>query len=155
MTANPAVARHRPTPGIVRAGAVLALLPPDVDTLADYGAPSAELVHLRDRTDTVHVLAFPRGDGARRFGRRGRFRSVEGRQRWDLHVRGGGAWTFHVQASLATLRSPFTPCALRWRGRRLADERWSHDAAIGALRVSLRGRRGRLTVMGCEAAAAG
>jgi alpha-glucosidase (family GH31 glycosyl hydrolase) len=136
-------------PLLVRAGAVLALLPPDVDTLADYGAASADLVHLRDRADTVHVLAFPRGDSVRRFGRRGRFRSVEGRGRWDLHVRGGGARTFHVQASLATLRSPFTPCALRWRGRRLAGDRWSYDAVTGVLRVSVTGGRGQLTVMGC------
>jgi alpha-glucosidase (family GH31 glycosyl hydrolase) len=136
-------------PLLIRAGAVLALLPPDVDTLADYGAPSADFVHLRDRRETVHVLAFPRGASARRFGRRGRFQSVEGPGRWDLRIRGGAARIFHLQASLATLASPLTPCALRWRGRRLADARWSHDAETGVLRTSLSGRRGRLTVMGC------
>jgi alpha-glucosidase (family GH31 glycosyl hydrolase) len=136
-------------PLLVRAGAVLALLPPDVDTLADYGTPSPDLVHLADRRDTVHLLAFPRGASARRFGRRGRLRSVERDGRWELRIHGGGARTFHLQASLATLESPLAPCALRWRGRRLPDEMWSHDAATGVLRTSLTGRRGRLTVGGC------
>jgi len=135
-------------PLLVRAGAVLPLLPPDVDTLADYGA-GADLVHLRDRRDVVHLLAFPRGRSDRRFGRHGRLRSSEGQGRWDLTVRGDDARRFELQASLATLASPFTPCVLRWRGRPLATDRWHHDPATRVLRASLPGSRGRLSVAAC------
>ena len=41
-------------PLLVRAGAVLALLPPDVDTLADYGAGTPGLVRLADRRDALN-----------------------------------------------------------------------------------------------------
>jgi hypothetical protein len=138
-------------PLLVRVGAVIASLAPDVDTLTDYGASSSDLVHLRDRQEEVHVLAFPRGTSARSFGRRGRFRSAERPGRWDLAIRGGdGARTFHVQASLATLEVPFLPCTVQWHGRALPAEQWSHDASTDVLRVSVTGPRGRLTVIGCS-----
>jgi hypothetical protein len=135
-------------PLFVRAGAVLPLLPPDVDTLADYGAD--DVVHLRDRRDVVHLLAFPRGSSERRFGRRGRLQSVERHGRWDLAVRGDDVRTFELQASLATLTSPFTPCVVRWHGRALGADRWHHDPATGVLRATLAGSRGRLSVTSCH-----
>jgi hypothetical protein len=137
-------------PLLVRAGAVIALLPPDVDTLADYGGSSPDLVHLRDRQDEIHVLAFPRGTSARAFGRRGRFRSAERPGRWDMSIRGEGAQTFHIQASLTVLEAPFTPCTVEWHGRALPADQWSHDASTGVLRVSVTGPRGRLTVTDCS-----
>jgi alpha-glucosidase (family GH31 glycosyl hydrolase) len=140
-------------PLLVRAGALIAMLPPDVDTLADYGDADAELVHLRDRLGTRHLLAFPRGASERRFGRRGRFTSVERTGVWELEIRGDGAEIFDVQASLATLESPFVPCAVRWRGRPMGAGDWSYEAATGVLRTRLIGRRGRLEVTGCAAAA--
>ena len=49
-------------PLLARAGAVLPLLSPDVDTLADYGeAAPPGVVRLADRRDRLHLLAFPRG----------------------------------------------------------------------------------------------
>jgi alpha-glucosidase (family GH31 glycosyl hydrolase) len=63
-------------PLFVRAGAVLALLSADVDTLTEYGAGMPGLVRLADRTDAIHLLAFravrervsspSTGDGVRR-----------------------------------------------------------------------------------------
>jgi alpha-glucosidase (family GH31 glycosyl hydrolase) len=141
-------APHEELPLLVRAGAVLPLLPPDVDTLADYGT-GADLVHLRDRRDVLHLLAFPRGRSDRRFGRHGRLRSIEGDGRWDLVVRGDDVRRFELQASLTTLTTPFTPCAVRWRGRALGADRWHHDPATGVLRASLAGARGRLSVTAC------
>src|SRR4029077_9379931 len=44
-------------PLFVRAGAVLPMLPPDVDTLADYGAGAPGLVRLADRQRSLHLLA--------------------------------------------------------------------------------------------------
>ena len=46
-------------PLLVRAGAVLPLLPADVDTLAPYAG--AGVVRLADRRDRMQLLAFPRG----------------------------------------------------------------------------------------------
>jgi hypothetical protein len=63
-------------------------------------------------------------------------------------VRGRGVREWVVQASLATLEQPFAACAVRWRGKPLADEDWSYDAETGVLRVTLRGKRGRLQVAG-------
>ncbi|MBA3328661.1 MAG: glycoside hydrolase family 31 protein, partial [Solirubrobacterales bacterium] len=46
-------------PLLVRAGAVLALLDPEVQTLTDYGAGAT--VRLRDRAGRMRLLAWPRG----------------------------------------------------------------------------------------------
>jgi alpha-glucosidase (family GH31 glycosyl hydrolase) len=75
-------------PLFVIAGAVLPLLPPDVDTLSDYGDPALGLVHLGDRADHLHLLAFPRGRREVRMLGRERLRSVEGVGTWTLTVRG-------------------------------------------------------------------
>ena len=54
-------------PLLVRAGTVLPLLPPDVDTLAAYGGGSEDIVGLRERADRIDLLAFPRGRRTSRF----------------------------------------------------------------------------------------
>lgn len=135
-------------PLLIRAGAILPLLPADVDTLAEYGDG---VVHLSDRRDRLHVLAFPRGTTTRGVGRRGRLRSVERPGRWDLTIRGGEARTIEVEASLATLTAPFVPCAVRWRGRPLSADRWSYDDSTAVLRATLDGPPSRLSVFGCAA----
>src|SRR5262245_8289751 len=63
-------------PIFVRAGAVLPLLPADVDTLADYGT-APDLVKLADRRDRLELLAFPRGRTATPLGQAGRLRVNE------------------------------------------------------------------------------
>jgi alpha-glucosidase len=136
-------------PLLVRAGAVLPLLPPDVDTLADYGASSPQLVKLADRRDALQLLAFPRGRSHARFYRHGRLISIERRRGWDLHIRGGGVREFEIQASLASLVRPFAPCSVRWRGRALPDGQWEYDASSGVLRAHLEGEGGRLGVRAC------
>jgi hypothetical protein len=135
-------------PLLVRAGAVLPLLAPDVDTLADYGTPAAGFVSLDDRRDVLHLLAFPRGETRLRLADKTRIRARERAGGWELALRGRGAHEWVVQASLATLERPFAACAVRWRGKPLADEDWSYDAETGALRATLSGKRGRLQVVG-------
>ena len=73
-------------PLFVRAGTLLGLLPPDVDTLADEGAGPG-LVHLRDRRYRLRLLAFPRGRSRADLGTGVRALSVEGRRRWSLRLR--------------------------------------------------------------------
>ena len=133
-------------PLFVRAGAVLPLLPPDVDTLAGRGDPALDLVTLDDRRDRLVLLAFPRGRSEAAFNRRGRLRSLEGSGRWELAIRGSRRRTYDVAASLSTLASPFVPCAVAWNGRALDAGDWRWDEASGVLRARVRGTRGRLVV---------
>ena len=134
-------------PLVARAGTILPLLPPDVDTLADYGRGRRGLVRLRDRTARMELLAFPRGRSAARFNETELLRSTEGSRRWTLSVRGRRARSYRLQASLGTLRRPFRPCRVTVGGRSRA---FAYNRASRVLRVrfSLR-RSGRVVVSGC------
>jgi hypothetical protein len=137
-------------PLLLRAGAILPLLPADVDTLADYGAGTPGLVRLADRLDVLALIAFPRGRSTGRAFRHERFVSSEGDRRWELSLLGAvrtRTWT--LQASLATLERPFEPCAVEFADHPLAASDWSYDTASGVLRASWQGQNGRLVVRGC------
>ncbi len=134
-------------PLLARAGAVLPLLPPDVDTLADYGAGTDGLVRLRDRAGRMELLVFPRGISAVRFGPdRESLRSTERRRRWVLSVRGARTRIYSLQVSLATLRRPFRPCSLSVGGRRA---RFKYDRRTRVLTARVKLRRGRVVARAC------
>jgi len=133
-------------PVLVRAGALLPLLPADVDTLADYGDATDGLVKLADREDRLEVLAFPRGTSSARVMRSDWLRSRESDGRWELTVKAKRTRTMTLQASLAALERPFAPCAVEWKGRALPDDGWEYDPVSAVLRVEVRGRRSRLVV---------
>ena len=137
-------------PLLVRAGAVLPLLPPEVDTLADFG--SEGMVSLRERRDELALVAFPRGRSSARFGEGGRLRSREKEEAWKLRVQGGGVRRFELQASLATLRGNLEPCELRVDGERVPGSEWSHDRAAEVLEARFEGRSPKLvaTERGCR-----
>ena len=137
-------------PLLVRAGAVLPLLEPDVDTLADYGSGPG-LVHLNDRRGRLRLLAFPRGRSSAEMFEGERLVSVEGakRRRWTLAVRGARKRTYRVQATLRTLRRPFTPCRVTVGRRTLARSRWSYDTKTTVLRARFKARRAKLTALPC------
>jgi len=138
-------------PLFVRAGAVLPLLSPDVETLASYGDDDPALVTLNDRADRLALLAFPRGErDVALFDRRERIRSRETAGGWTLEVRGARRRTYDLQASLATLARPFAPCGVEWNGRALPDDAWSWDDEAEVLRATFEGRRGRLVVVTCD-----
>jgi alpha-glucosidase (family GH31 glycosyl hydrolase) len=135
-------------PLFVRAGAVLALLPADVETLSEHGS-DAGIVHLRDRRDRMTLLAFPRGTTASEMNRRERLRSRERRGSWTLRIDGARRRTYSLQASLATLRRPLRPCRVTLDGRPLRRRAWRWDATRRVLRVRFATRRGALRVEGC------
>jgi alpha-glucosidase (family GH31 glycosyl hydrolase) len=135
-------------PLLARAGAVLPLLPPSVDTLSGYAERRDDLVSLADRRDRLRLLAFPRGRSAADFNRRGEIVSRERRRSWTLRVEAPRRLRYRLQASLETLRHPFAPCQVRVDGRRLPDDRWSYRRASGALRVAFAGRSVRLVARG-------
>jgi alpha-glucosidase (family GH31 glycosyl hydrolase) len=133
-------------PLLVRVGAVLPLLPADVDTLTGYGARDG-LVHLTDRAGAMLLLAFPRGRSRATIGAGESVRSHgSGPTRWRLIVRGKRVRRYSLQASLATLNHPFRPCRVFVRGRRLGKRAWSYDRRTRALRVSFKLRSGTLWV---------
>ena len=138
-------------PLFARAGAIVPLLSPTVDTLANEGSARG-LVHLRERRRRLQLLAFPRGRGRADLGPGVRARSVERRGRWELRIRSRAARRYQLQASLATLRRPFRPRCLKLRGRSLAHRRWRYDRGTRVLRARFRVRRGRLVVSrrGCR-----
>jgi alpha-glucosidase (family GH31 glycosyl hydrolase) len=133
-------------PLLARAGTLLPLLPPDVDTLADYGSTAPRLVNLRDRRHRLELLAFPRGKSHARFDRGGRLHSIEGKPGWTLRVSGGGRRRIRLQASLATLRRPFVPGAVLVGGRPLRRSAWAYDRRTRVLTAAFAGPRATLRV---------
>jgi alpha-glucosidase (family GH31 glycosyl hydrolase) len=135
-------------PLLVRAGAVLPLLPPDVDTLAGYGDDGDGLVRLRDRAGELELLAIPRGRSTSRFYDGGRIDSVERHGRWTLRVRGSRSRSYELQAALGTLERRLRPCRVLLDGNRLAADRWDYRPSGEVLTASFRGGRAKLTVVG-------
>jgi hypothetical protein len=137
-------------PILVRAGAILPLLPADVDTLADYGEATPDLITLRDRRNEIVLLAFPRERSEARLYRGERIRSRERGGRWELALRGARRRTYRVEASFATLARPFVPCAVTWNRRALPAGDWAYDERTRVLRARVTGRQGVLVARaGC------
>jgi sulfoquinovosidase len=145
-------------PLLARAGTILPLLWPDVDTLADYGAGAKGVVRLADRRDRLDLLAFPRGSSRARFNdsetlvSRERRLSRRSPRAWTLAVRGERTRLYRLQASLGTLTRPFRPCRVRLGKRRLPASAWRYDRRTKRLRVTFRTKRGTLTAeaAGCR-----
>jgi hypothetical protein len=139
-------------PLLVRAGAILPLLPADVDTLAPY--PAAGAVSLADRRSRLELVAFPRGwSEARPFGTERVVSSEKRGRRWVLRIEGARRRTYSVQAALRALRRPFRPCAVRVatigrRSARLPRRAWAYRR--GVLRLAVTGRRLRVEVRGAS-----
>ena len=134
-------------PLFARAGTVLPLLPPDVDTLADVGeAPG--LVHLGERRRSLTLLAWPRGRTSSAFGERGKVRSIERRGGWELRMRAPKVTRIKLRASLATMKRPLRPCRVELNGRKLPRARWAYAAERRVLRLRFSAKRARLVVDG-------
>ncbi|HEX8647920.1 MAG TPA: TIM-barrel domain-containing protein [Thermoleophilaceae bacterium] len=134
-------------PLLARAGALIALAPRDVDTLADdLHAPG--VVSLGDRSRTRELLAFPRGRSEAWFDGDERLVSRESRGRWTLEVRGKRTRTWGLAASLATLERPFRPCSVRVDGEPLRKWRWLAKERV--LRAMVKLRSGRIDVRACR-----
>ena len=133
-------------PLLVRAGAVLPLLPHTVDTLANLGG-GKDLVRLDERRHRMHLVAFPRGRSTARLGGRARIESAErSGGRWQLRVRATRRRSYWLQAALSTLHRPLRPCRVRLGRKRLARRLWTYDAGRQVLRVKFRTRSGALVV---------
>ncbi len=137
-------------PLLARAGSLLALLSPDVDTLAGYGDRAAP-VSLREREGRRVLLAFPRGRSAAALEDGGGLgsRELDDGSGWRLSVNGARSRRWQIQASLGALKRPFRPCRVSAAGdARLGS--WRYDARTRVLRATLRVRRGALSVRACR-----
>ena len=135
-------------PLFLRAGAVLPLLPPDVETLAAHGSDPS-IVHVRDRRTRMRLIAFPRGSSTSAFNARERLHSRESRRGWALTVRGARRRAYRLEASLATLRQPLRPCRLSVGRRPLPSTAWSYERSAKRLTVRFTTRSGTLHVERC------
>jgi hypothetical protein len=133
-------------PLLARAGTLLPLLAPGVDTLAGYG-DRAGVVSLRERRDRRVLLAFPRGRSSARLEDGGSLLSAERGGAWTLAVSSAQRRRWEIQASLGTLARPFRPCGVSARGGRLAG--WRYEGHARVLRATLSARRAQLTVRAC------
>jgi hypothetical protein len=131
-------------PLLARAGALIPMLPADVDTLAPYGRKTPGVVRLRDRDRRLRVLAFPRGRSAASFLAAGRLRSVERQGSWRLTVESPHERRYAVQASLRTLRAPFRPRSVEVDGRRIRS--WDYEHETGVLGIRVRARSAQILV---------
>ncbi len=132
-------------PLLVRTGAILPLLSPDVDTLTGYGnAPG--LVHLGDRRDRMTLLAWPRGERTTAIGRRERIVSGPSAGGWRMRILGRTARNYTLKAALGTLAEPFRPCAVRLGARTLSQRTWSYDPGTTVVEARFRARRGTITL---------
>jgi alpha-glucosidase (family GH31 glycosyl hydrolase) len=142
-------------PLLVRSGAVLPLLDPDVDTLASYGRGEDDLVRLRDRAGELRLLAFPRGRSTSRFYDDGRIASIERPGRWTLRIRGNRGRSYELDAALGTLKRRLRPCRVLVNGRRLARSSWDYRAGEQVFGARFAGARVKLTVVGRAAGRCG
>jgi hypothetical protein len=133
-------------PLMVRAGAILPLLPPSTATLASYG--SASTVGLGDVRNRLHLVAFPRGRSRSAFGENGGIRSRERRHSWKLTIRRAQKHRIVLDASLSTLRQRLVPCEVRVNGRRIRRKAWSAKKSVLHVRFRSPGKVTHLAVLG-------
>ena len=133
-------------PLMARVGAVLPLLPAGVDTLAPFGSGSPGVTGVGERRGHLRLLAFPRGSSRSAFGNGGWVRSNEAARGWALRIAPKRRTHIALEASLATLRSPFRPCAVSLDGVDLPRGRWSFDRRTGVLKARFATGGGTLKV---------
>jgi alpha-glucosidase (family GH31 glycosyl hydrolase) len=138
-------------PLLVREGAMIPLLDPSVETLADYGEGAA--VRLRDRDDRMRLLAWPRGrrtvslGGTDGTGQRETATSEETSRAWTLQIRGRRTRLYEIEAALGSLHGGrFRPCSVRVGAQR---PRWRYDPDSGVFEMRLRARNARVEARAC------
>ncbi len=139
-------------PMLVREGALIPLLHPSVETLADYGAGSA--VRLRDRERHLRLLVWPRGRRTVSLGPEAgeTATSEETSSGWTLEIRGNRSRVYEIEAALGTLAGgAFRPCSVRAGERgRTPVHSWRYDRETGVLRLRVFARNALVVVRSCR-----
>jgi sulfoquinovosidase len=143
----------RQLPLLARAGTLLPMLPPEVDTLAPYGDGKA-LVHLSDRRRRMELIAFPDRRSSARFLEHGTLRSKAKRGKWVLRIDDPRQRRWSLQAALGGLPDWRRPCRVTIDGGPLRGAAWSYRGRGRVLRASFEagGRPTRLVASrrGCR-----
>jgi len=108
-------------PLLVRAGAMITTIDPDVATLAPFG--DGDVVGLEDR-NARSLFAFPSGRSTGRFEEGGRINSTESKGSFKIKVSDSKARPWTVKASTATLKKPFKVGCVKLDNRKLAGSSW-------------------------------
>jgi alpha-glucosidase (family GH31 glycosyl hydrolase) len=133
-------------PLFVRSGAVIPLLPADVETLADYG--DDDVVRLADRADQRTLLAFPDGDWTGPLGPGETMSADETSNGWALTLDATVARTYTIEASLSGLGIGFVPCAVTADG---AAVDFSFDQSTRVLSATVDvAATGTVRITGCS-----
>ena len=134
-------------PIVAKAGAVIPMLPADVETLSDYGSG---VVHLSDRLDRMHLLAFPSGSSSAAIGVGSeRVTSTEAKGKWTIQISGSRSRTYTIDAGLGALKSPLKVCSVTSNGAKLPAAGWSFDPAAKTLRATVTATKTTVVVSGC------
>lgn len=134
-------------PLLARAGAVIPMLPADVETLSDYGSG---VVHLADRLDRMHLIAFPSGSSSAALGAGSeRVTSTEAKRKWTLKISGNRSRTYTIDAGLGALKAPLKVCSVAVNGSKLPATDWNFSSASKTLRATITTTRATVVASGC------
>ena len=100
----------------IRSGAVLPMLPADVDTLSGYGRGNPDVVRLADRQDERRLLAFPGPDWSGALGPGESMSSSVDGDRWTLTLRPSRPRTYQLEATLTRLGGGGDVCSVTAAG---------------------------------------
>jgi alpha-D-xyloside xylohydrolase len=133
-------------PLMIRAGALLPLLPAGTDTLADR-YDTAGLTSLAEQRRKLELLAFPRGRSRATFLHGEKLSSRERKGGvWKLGIRGERKRHWRIDASLATLRRPFVPRCVLVGGQFISKKRWSYGKRKRRIAIRLKAKRAVVAV---------
>lgn len=133
-------------PLLIRAGGMLTMLDPEVETLSPFGKDDS-IVHLTDRPART-LFAFPRGNSTARFENRGRITSTEGKDSVKLEVSDIRARPWVIKTATATLKNPFEVRCVRLNGRPLpgGNSGWNWTGTHVEIRLPAAPKRFKLTL---------
>lgn len=129
-------------PLLLRAGAMITGIDPDVATLAPFG--DDRVVNLEDR-DRRTLFAFPNGSSTGRFEESGRIVSKEGRGSWKLSIRDARKRSWRIEAATGSMKRPFRVRCVKLNGRRLAAGAWT--AKPGRVELDLPARKAKTELL--------
>jgi len=128
----------------VKSGAVIPMLPADVDSLSPYGGK--KVVNLKDRRDRMRLLAFPaKGTTKDTMMSSEPLISAGKRGQWTLTIKASRKRLYSIEASTLNLKGAhggsFRACKVELDGRALLKKKWSQNRAGGVLKLTVKTKR--------------
>jgi alpha-glucosidase (family GH31 glycosyl hydrolase) len=134
-------------PVLVRAGSVIALLPSDTDTLADYGPGAPTVVRASDRESERTLLAWPLGPSQFAIGEDQSGSCDATDNGWRLIIGDGETRRYTLFADLRVLVENKSLATVMIDGRDISRTGWSYDASTRVLKVEFESSGGVLEIV--------